>query len=86
MLLFVTVLFIVLLPFTALGVCVMTDICSETPLFPKVYQRIFALWVAGCAVALAIIFLFRAVAKAPDETQRHASATAATNVCERTSN
>ena len=86
MLLFVTVLFIVLLPFTALGVCVMTDICSDIQLVPIVYQRIFALWVAGCAVVLAVIFLFRAVAKAPDETHRHASATVATNVCERTSN
>ena len=82
--LFLTVLIAVFLPFAAIGICLLSDICSELPMSVADYQRLYIVWQVGCSIALVFIFLFRAL----DPVQVHRTAlkadsrTDGTNVCE----
>lgn len=81
--LFITVLIAAFLPFVAVGICLLSDICSGLPLTVSYYQRLYIVWQVGCSLALVVIFLFRAL----DQVQVHRTALKSdsradgTNVC-----
>ena len=83
--LFITVLIAAFLPFVAVGVCVLSDICSGLPSTMAYYQRLYISWQVGCSLALVLLFLFRAVGVFRAELDSQSHAVAITNVCEQAS-
>ena len=83
--LFVTVLIAAFLPFVAVGVCLLSDICSGLPITAAFYYRLYIAWQVICSLALVFIFLMRALGDYRAELDSQSHAVAITNVCEQAS-
>lgn len=83
--LFITVLIAAFLPFVAVGICLLFDICSGLPLTVSFYQRLYITWQIGCSLALVFIFFLRASADLGEKLDSQSHAVAITNVCEQAS-
>lgn len=81
--LLITVLIAAFLPFAVVGICLLSDICSDLPITTGYYQRMFIFLEVACSFALVVLFLFRAL----DQSQVHRTALKSesradgTNVC-----
>ena len=79
MILFLTVLILLLIPFAGVGLCVLSDCYSGITLAPMVYSRLFMAMVIVCSVIIAMILLVRAF---PGGGGQSSPSNITTNACE----